>query len=323
MADDKLRAILQRKLGALAKPILSGFERKFKNIAKSPKIRDEIAVKLEAVNGKMEVMNSIREFAIDKCEKDAELHLPDDKLHKCLQPIVGTACSIVVVQKLEEFNPELKNNDELRDKFIQLLEQTPKEDKSHMVAAVIKISKIKELLASKGDDFEFADAYKNFENITTRLLKNFYTIAKYAETIIPSKTLTEEEKLTYLNKYFKFDLYRLFVDTIFLWNEEGGDILKMSRYLVEQVRLKEEYLLTCQSITKTKTIEFVVLWSIALVILMALRFALSQFFSYIAKTLIYQIAVVITLLFALFSIYLLLTRINSLNLEGWKDDEKK
>ena len=195
MADDKLRAILQRKLGALAKPILSGFERKFKNIAKSPKVRDEIAVRLESVNGKMEVMNSIREFAIDKCEKDAELHLPDDKLHKCLQPIVGTACSIVVVQKLEEFNPELKNNDELRDKFIQLLEQTPKEDKSHMVAAVIKISKIKEILASKGDDFEFADAYKNFENITTRLLKNFYTIAKYAETIVPSNTLTEEEKI--------------------------------------------------------------------------------------------------------------------------------
>ena len=64
------------------------------------------------------------------------------------------------------------------------------------------------------------------------------------------------------------------------------------------------------------------LWAIALTILAALRFALSQFFSYISKTIFYQIAVVVTLLFALFSIYLLLLRINKLNLEGWKDDEK-
>ena len=142
------------------------------------------------------------------------------------------------------------------------------------------------------------------------------------EIIDSIKELTEEEKLTYLNKYFKFDLYRLFVDTIFLWNEEGGDILKMSRYLVEQVRLKEEYLLTCQSITKTKTIEFVVLWSIALVILMALRFALSQFFSYILHTVIYQAAIVVIMLFTLLSIYILTMRVTHLELEGWKDEEK-
>ena len=134
--------------------------------------------------------------------------------------------------------------------------------------------------------------------------------------------LNEEEKLAYLTKYFKFDLYRLFVDLISLWNEQGGDILKMSRYLVSQVRLKEEYLLTCQSINKSKTMEFIILWFIALMILTALRFALSQFFNRISQTLFYQIAVVAILLFALFSMYILLKRLTNLYLEGWKDDEK-
>lgn len=134
--------------------------------------------------------------------------------------------------------------------------------------------------------------------------------------------LNEEEKLAYLTKYFKFDLYRLFVDLISLWNEQGGDILKMSRYLVSQVRLKEEYLLTCQSINKSKTMEFIILWFIALMILTALRFALSQFFNRISQTLFYQIAVVAILLFALFSMYILLKRSTNLYLEGWKDDEK-
>lgn len=142
------------------------------------------------------------------------------------------------------------------------------------------------------------------------------------EIIDSINELSEEEKLSYLIKYFKFDLYRLFVDTVSLWNEQGGDIIKMSHHLIEQVRLKEEYLLTCQSINKSKSIEFVILWAIALMILAALRFSLSQFFVRVSQTIFYQVAVVVTMLFALVSIYILFKRVTNLNLEGWKDDEK-
>ena len=142
------------------------------------------------------------------------------------------------------------------------------------------------------------------------------------EIIDSIKELNEEERISYLIKYFKFDLYRLFVDTVSLWNEQGGDIIKMSHHLIEQVRLKEEYLLSCQSINKNKSVEFIALWSIALMILAALRFALSQFFTRISQTIFYQAAVVVIMLFALVSIYILLKRITNINLEGWKDDEK-
>ena len=190
-----------------------------------------------------------------------------------------------------------------------------------------QINKTQQKIHRYHECFQFINTYLislNVKGSLSSALQSAYEVSDHdtKEIIDSIKELTEQEKLTYLNKYFKFDLYRLFVDTVFLWNEEGGDILKMSRYLVEQVRLKEEYLLTCQTISKNKTIEFVVLWAIALTILAALRFALSQFFSYISKTIFYQIAVVVTLLFALFSVYLLLIRINKLNLEGWKDDEK-
>ena len=142
------------------------------------------------------------------------------------------------------------------------------------------------------------------------------------EIIDSIKDLNEEEKLSYLIKYFKFDIYRLFVDTIKLWNEEGGDILKMSEYLINQARLKEQYLLNSETIHRQKTIEFVVLWSISLAILGILRFALSQFFNKISGSLFYQISVSTIVLFALFSIYILVMRVSNFDLEGWKDDEK-
>lgn len=142
------------------------------------------------------------------------------------------------------------------------------------------------------------------------------------EVLDSIKEMNEEEKLSYLIKYFKFDIYRLFVDVVSLWNEEGGDILKMSQYLINQARLKEQYLLTCETIHRQKTIEFVALWSISLLILAILRFTLSQFFYHVMKSLFYQVAVSVIILFVLFSVYVLVLRISKFDLEGWKEDEK-
>lgn len=160
-------------------------------------------------------------------------------------------------------------------------------------------------------------------SLSSALESAYETSDEATKEIIDSiKELNEEEKISYLSKYFKFDLYNLFVDVIKIWNEEGGDILMMSRYLLDQARYKEEYIINCQSLNKSKTIEFIVLWSIALIILAALRFTLSQFFSIITSTLFYQIAVVVLLLFTLFSIFLLISRITSINLEGYEHEEK-
>lgn len=160
-------------------------------------------------------------------------------------------------------------------------------------------------------------------SMSAAIQSGYETTDEDTKALIDSiKELNEEEKIMYLSKYFKFYLYRLFVDTVNLWNEEGGDILKMSQYLINQVRLKEQYLITCETIHRQKTIEFVVLWTISLAILAALRFALSQFFERIRQTIFYQVAVTVIILFVLVSIYILVMRISKLDLEGWKDEEK-
>ena len=194
MAEDKLYKILTNTLGAaLAKPVIKDFEKNFESIASSPEARDEIADKLAPLGDKVEVMSSLRKHAQEISDRNDIL--PNDKLHKYLQPIIGKACTIVYVQRLEELNPELKGNDELRDKFIDLIECIPNDDKNHMVTAALKISKIKNVLAEQGDDFEFAGSYKDFENITSRLLKNFYGMAMYANSMLYDETISDEEKI--------------------------------------------------------------------------------------------------------------------------------
>ncbi len=191
MEEDKLTEILQEKLGRLAKPVLNAAEKKFKL---SPELRDEIAEKLRTADSREKVMALLTQYAAVATNKD-KTSAPTDKLEAYLQPIVGKACATEVVKRMEEFHPELKGNDKLRDTFIKELDKFPDEDKPYLVAATLKISKIRDVLASKGDNSEFAESYKDLENITTRLLKNFYNIAKFAQTSIFDESIPDGKKL--------------------------------------------------------------------------------------------------------------------------------
>ena len=173
--------------------------------------------------------------------------------------------------------------------------------------------------------FQFINTYLVSLSIKGSLAyarESSYNVAdkKTKEVMDSIKDLDEQEQLSYLCKYFKFDLYHLFIDTVSLWNEQGGDILKMSQHLVNKVRLKEEYLLACESMHKARITEFTILWSITLIILASLRFALSQFYAKVVQTLFYQVSTIAIFLFVFVSIFVLVKRITNVTLEGWKDE---
>ena len=93
------------------------------------------------------------------------------------------------------------------------------------------------------------------------------------------------EKVMYLKEYFKFDVYSLFVDLVSLFNDEGGNIIQMSRYLLNQIREDEEYIVNAERMNKKAIVEFTILWSFALTILcirlsIDLRYIVSSFTLY-------------------------------------------
>lgn len=124
-------------------------------------------------------------------------------------------------------------------------------------------------------------------------------------------------KIIYLKKYFKFDAYYLFVDLISLFNEEGGDIIQMSSYLLNQIRESEDYIVNAERMSKSTLIEFAILWSFSLAILAILKFTLDDFFKYIVESTFYQVGVVCVLVFALISVHIAVRKITNVNIKGW------
>ena len=135
-------------------------------------------------------------------------------------------------------------------------------------------------------------------------------------------TMSENDKLEYLSSYFEFYDYSLFLQIIFIWQEEGGDIIAMSKYLISNIRNNEEYLTKTEIISKRKYVEIGILWTISLSIIVVLRFALNDFYTKVKGQVLYMAAITIILVFALFTIIMLVQKGTSLKLKGSASHEK-
>ena len=136
------------------------------------------------------------------------------------------------------------------------------------------------------------------------------------------ENMSDNEKLNYLSTYFIFNVYQLFLQILAVWQDEGGDIIAMSKYLTSEIRNNEEYLSKCETLTKRKYFEIGVLWMLCLAILIFLRFALKDFYTKIKGQLVFIISITLLALFILFSIYLLVRKATTVAIKGDNKNEK-
>ncbi len=99
-----------------------------------------------------------------------------------------------------------------------------------------------------------------------------------------------EERISYLASYFGSDTYQMFVSLFSLYQEQGGDFLKMASPLLnESSRAEEEN--NRKEMTGKRTLrEFCLLWGMACLIMLTLRFALSGFYDDLQSLLSYRLS---------------------------------
>ena len=158
------------------------------------------------------------------------------------------------------------------------------------------------------------DSCYNFINNFLITIDSKQTLVLTLESVIPimDEGLKEEyegiihleelERLEYLAKYYPFYVYNLFINVVKLYADRGGNILDMSKFLLTELRNEQDYNHEYYSLGKRKIFDFSILWFFSLIVLIVLRFALSQYYSMIANQLIYKIMVVVLFMFLLVSI---------------------
>ena len=158
------------------------------------------------------------------------------------------------------------------------------------------------------------------ESIKYSLESTFDTMNEsFNKNLIGIQDLKEDEKLSYLCKYFKFHIYGLFVRLINLWSEQGGNILDMSSHLINEARLVEEYIAESNRLAKKNLFEFGILWLFSLSIIVILRFALASFYEKIIQQAMYPLSILVVIILFLFTTHIAISRLCKLEIRGWND----
>lgn len=124
-----------------------------------------------------------------------------------------------------------------------------------------------------------------------------------------------------LNELYPFNTYKLFIDVLRMWEEEGGDILKQSEYLLKYSSRLLDFINNSKRYSQKTLVDFIALWVVSLSILIFIRFALKDFYGRMVENIIYLVGIGVVILILLFSVFFFTQRATSIDLNMVKDYE--
>ncbi|MCR5692897.1 MAG: hypothetical protein K6G74_02880 [Bacilli bacterium] len=123
------------------------------------------------------------------------------------------------------------------------------------------------------------------------------------EVLDSISALTSMEKIEYLLRYFEDDIYPVFLSIVKAYLEEGGDLLEMSSQLLNEVTSNEEKHNSLETIRKKSLVQYGSLWFLSTIVLVFLRFGLSNFYDSLTKNIPYLLTSIAYFLIAIVSFY--------------------
>ena len=115
----------------------------------------------------------------------------------------------------------------------------------------------------------FEDAYTNGLRLEDKNIE---------EEISQIENMPIIDRIKYLRRYFNLGIYRMFVNVVSLYQEQGGNILNLSDGLLRECTRVEKSLSESVSIGNKHLVEFIILWFLSFLVLVFLRFSLAQFY---------------------------------------------
>ncbi len=130
----------------------------------------------------------------------------------------------------------------------------------------------------------------------------------FLEFLESMKDMSIDAKINYLTKYFHYSSYRMFTKVIALYQEQGGNILKISESLLSENNRIEQASIDNENESRKKAVEFSILWFLGFIVLVFMRFALSNFYQSMLKSVVFMVLLAVFFLLVLLSIHIFILR---------------
>lgn len=152
----------------------------------------------------------------------------------------------------------------------------------------------------------FEEAYQNGIRLNNPKLK--------AQTDELGK-LNIYDRVKYLRQYFNLAIYKMFLNILDLYQDQGGNILNMSDNLIRECTRTEKMLSETKSIGYKHLKEFIFLWILSFGILLFMRFSIKDFYSIMLKNPIISPLIFMFFIVCLISINLFVNSFTNLTIK--------
>lgn len=123
------------------------------------------------------------------------------------------------------------------------------------------------------------------------------------------------DRLVHLREYFNLSVYHMFINVVNIYQEQGGNILKISESLMGESMKLEDSVSEAIRINNKKIGEFIILWALTFVVLLFMRFALSSFYFSMLKSKIFIVLLIVFYVVVLLSAHIFIKRVVRLPLK--------
>lgn len=142
---------------------------------------------------------------------------------------------------------------------------------------------------------------------------------------LETKQLTEMptiERIRYLRSYFNLSIYKMFLNVLDLYQDQGGNILSMTDNLMRECTRTEKTLTETLTIGYKHLTEFIILWLMSLVILVFMRFSITDFYLMMLKNVFIVPLIFVYFLVCAASINLFVNAFTNLTIKEETTNEK-
>lgn len=121
-----------------------------------------------------------------------------------------------------------------------------------------------------------------------------------------------KDRIVYLRDFFNLAVFKMFMNVLDLYEDQGGNILNMSGELISETTRIERSLSESLSESNRHLGQFLLLWILSLGVLIFIRFSISSFYLTMLKSPLFVGFLLVFFVLILVSIHLFITRYSSI-----------
>ena len=131
---------------------------------------------------------------------------------------------------------------------------------------------------------------------------------EYLDIVNELNNMPTMDKIEYLRKYFNLAVYKMFINVLNIYMDQGGNLLSMGDALLQETTRIEETLNKSNRSMKRVSIEFAVLWLITFGVLIFLRFGVQDFYLTMLTSIPFFVILCLFFVIFLFSVHIFIKR---------------